>query len=321
MYRKFLLLLIIIPLIVFVSKIFVDQHSSRVAGANTSKNLLSPLPTEIKENLLKKAVDAELIGTKGFYSIVILNLKTNEKYFSHEHRLYKAASLYKLWVMATAYEQIESGKLKESDILSRDIGELYARFDVATPSAQTQPEPTPADSTSTEGKEGEEKKNIITYSIEEALEKMIIISDNTAALMLSEKVRLSNVALFLKKYDFTESKINTAIGYPVTTPNDMALFMKKLYKGELANKENTNKMLALLKRQRLNGKIPKYLPDGTIIAHKTGELEEVTHDVGIVYTPDGDYIISILSESTSRVQAEERIANVSEAVYKYFTIK
>jgi beta-lactamase class A len=79
-------------------------------------------------------------------------------------------------------------------------------------------------------------------------------------------------------------------------------------------------MIDLLKRQRLNSKIPKYLPSEIQIAHKTGELFEASHDAGIVYSPNGDYIIVILSESdeASRPLANERLAQVSKEVYNYF---
>ena len=42
-------------------------------------------------------------------------------------------------------------------------------------------------------------------------------------------------------------------------------------------------MLSILKDQRLNGKIPFLLPHSVKIAHKTGEDDGITHDVGIVY--------------------------------------
>jgi beta-lactamase class A len=211
--------------------------------------------------------------------------------------------------MVVAFEQIKNGKLHENDILSQDKDALYKKFNLASASAETTaPTKTPE----------EIEKNKITLSVNEALEKMIIISDNNAALLLSERVRLLNVASFLDMNGFLESKLGLKDNYPTTTPYDIALFFKKLYRGELANKEYTDKMLVLLKRQRLNGKLPKYLPDELVIAHKTGELDEFTHDAGIVYAPTGDYIIALLSESDNRLQAEERISNVSKAVYEYF---
>lgn len=317
MRRRFLLLLIIIPILLFVVKLFIKPHDpSKVAGISSSRELLSPLAkfNPVDEKLLEKAVQAQLTGTTGKYGIAVLNLKNNDSYFLNEHRKYKTGSLYKLWVMAVALEQIKKGTLRENDILSQDKDELYKKFGIDTPAPSGEaisPAPTLT--------EEEKEANKITFSVGEAIEQMIIISDNDAALLLSERIRLINATSFLEKNSFSESKLGAASGYPTTTPYDIALFLKKLYKGELADKEYTEKMLTLLKRQRLNGKLPKYLPEGTVIAHKTGELDEFTHDAGIVYTQTGDYIIVVLSESDARAQAEERISNVSKAVYEYFT--
>lgn len=313
--RRFLLFfLIVIPSVLFVVKVVIQQSHKEVAGTHTA--LLSPLSsiTPPADSLVGKVVEGALEGTKGIYGVVVLNLKTNESYFLNDHRQFKTGSLYKLWVMATAYEQIKAGTLKESDILSEDIGILHSKFGLASPSAIVR---TIADTNDQDAAMPTVDPNKITYSVGDALEQMIIISDNYAALLLTERVKLANISSFLQRNGFIESRVGINGGDPMTTAYDMALFLKKLYAGELADKNYTEKMITLLKRQRLNGKLPKYLPEDTTIAHKTGELDEFTHDVGIVYAPSGDYIIAVLSESNSRPQAEERIANVSEAVYKY----
>ncbi len=67
------------------------------------------------------------------------------------------------------------------------------------------------------------------------LNQMITISHNYAALLLTEKVKLSTVAKFLQTNGFKESNVGTNGEAPVTTPSDIALFLEKLYKGQLAN--------------------------------------------------------------------------------------
>ncbi len=95
-------------------------------------------------------------------------------------------------------------------------------------------------------------------------------------------------------------------------------FLEKLYKGELGTPAHTGQMIEVMKKQTINHKIPKYLPQGTFIAHKTGEIGPYSHDAGIVYGRNGDYIIVVLSESEFPSGAEERIAAVSKAVYDVF---
>jgi beta-lactamase class A len=144
---------------------------------------------------------------------------------------------------------------------------------------------------------------------------MIQISHNYAALLLTEQEGLSNVQKFLSDYTFNESSVGQP---PKTTAADIAAFFEKAYKGELVDPVYSAKMIELLKGQKLNGKLPKYLPDSIDIAHKTGELDSFSHDAGIVFSPNADYIIVILTQSEYPPGAVERIAAVSQSVYDYF---
>lgn len=256
---------------------------------------VKPRPTEILT--LKEAVESALTDTEGTYGIVVKNLQTGQSYYYNQHKSFEVASLYKIWVLATAFEQIKKGRLQENEVLSQEISILNEKFHISSESAEM-----------TEGQ--------ITLTVKEAMEKMIIISHNYAALLLSERVKLSTVRAFLQEHEFNESALGEP---PKTTPYDIALFFEKLYKGELTNQEHTDKMLDILKRQTLNNKLPKDLPQDAIVAHKTGEIGYFSHDAGIVYTPKSNYIIVVLSESVLPSQADERIASISRVVYDYFT--
>lgn len=256
--------------------------------------------TDSKNQTLKNVVEKSLEGARGTYGIVVKNLKTNENYLLNEHKEYEAGSLYKIWVMAESFDQIQKGQLKMEDVLSKDVSILNNKFSISSESADL-----------TEGE--------ITLSVRDALDQMITISHNYAALLLIEKIKLSKVAAFLKENGLGESTVGVTGEAPISTPSDIAKFFEKLYRKELANSENTQKMLALLKGQTLNDKLPKYLPEAVELAHKTGEIDYFSHDAGIVFSPKGDYIIVILSESDFPPGAQERIAQISKAVYEYFT--
>ncbi len=249
----------------------------------------------LKRSLGEK-IQQIITKTKGTYGIAVKNLKTGEAYYLNEHRTFPTASLYKLWIMATAMQKIENNEIQEDEVLSADISSLNKDFNISSEEAEL-----------TEG--------FIQLTVKDALFQMITISHNYAALLLTKKVKLSSVQEFLEKNEFKES----ALGDPKATPYDMALFFEKLYKGEFVNTENTKKMIDILKQQTLNNKLPKYISETVEIAHKTGELGFFTHDAGIVFTNKGDYIIVILSESDSPSEAEDRIGLVSKAVFEYFT--
>lgn len=248
---------------------------------------------------LEQVVSTTLEGTKGSYGLIVKNLKTGESYSFNEKDQFLSGSLYKLWVMATVFGEIEKGSLSEDEILSGDVFSLNDKFNISADVADL-----------TEG--------TISARVTDALKQMITISHNYDALLLTERVKLSTVKSFLDQSDFKDSKVGVDGAAPTTTASDIALFLEKLRDKKLANEENTNKMLDLLKQQQLNDKLPKYLPKGVTIAHKTGELDSYSHDAGIVYASFGDYIIVVLSDSDLSDAANERIANMSKNVYQYF---
>lgn len=291
---NFIYLILLIGIGVAFYSIFFNKDASQLLSTSVnSENVLE------QKSQLETVVQKELEGAKGDYAVAVKNLKTNESYYFNEHRSYDSGSLYKLWVMAAVFKQIEAGTLKEDQQLSADIASLNRIFGIPDESAEL-------------------TTGVVNFTISSATRQMITISHNYAALALTQKVKLSSVAQFLKENSFNESKIGVDNESPVTTASDMAIFFERLYRGEFGNPDSNAKMIDLLREQKLNGKLPKYLPEGTLIAHKTGEIGYMTHDAGIVYSPQSEYIIVVLSESESPAGAEERIANISKAVYNYF---
>lgn len=248
---------------------------------------------------LQNAIDSVLKDSVGTYAVVVKDLKTKETYTRNANLQFEAASLYKLWVMAQAFNEISSGDLSEDEVLSSSITALNSSFQIPSHVAEL-----------TTGS--------ISMTVEQALDRMITISHNYAALLLIEKLSLPDIKNFIESNGFTQTIIGDG---SITTANDVSAFLEKIYYGQLISSDSSAGMLSLLKRQTLNTKIPKYLPTGVVIAHKTGELDNVTHDAGIVYSPKATYILIILTKSDSPPGADERISGISQAVYSYFNPK
>ncbi len=229
---------------------------------------------------LEGVVEKSMAGVQGRYAIYIKNLKNGESYFSKENEIFDAGSLYKLWLMEKVFKQINEGTLNEDDVLSGSITDLNKQFDIASDEAEL-----------TSGK--------IEISIKAALEQMITISHNYAALLLLDKVGKANIP----------TKI---------TAKEVGLFFERLYKKEIINEEYSNRMLDLLVKQKINDRIPKLLPTQIRVAHKTADIGLFEHDGGIVFSPKGDYIIVVLSESEMPDAAGKRIAELSKAVFDFF---
>lgn len=280
-------------LLLIFALVIVDLAIVKYVDSPSSSFLKSIISSSSK---LDKVVRQALVGAEGKYSIAIKNLKTGESYYLDEKKQFEAASLYKIWILAETMNQIDSGRIREGDVLKEEIEQLNKTFEIASESAEL-----------TEG--------VLETTVAAAMKQMITISHNYSALILIKKIGLSNVNKFIKDNSFSQTRLAQP---PRTTAFDVLLFFEKLYKGELVAKEKSIAMLELFKNQQLNDKLPKYLPKQTVIAHKTGELGYFTHDGGIIYGEKSDYIIVVLSESNFPPGAEERIALISKAVYDYF---
>jgi beta-lactamase class A len=124
--------------------------------------------------------------------------------------------------------------------------------------------------------------------------------------------------------------------YNQTTPAEMGMLMADIYAcaeggGTLIalypdgiRPEECRRMLDLLAQNKIGILIEAGVPDGTRVAHKHGWTESpLAHvgDVGVVYSPAGDYVVSIFLwddvemvwDPTSRL-----VASLSRAVYNYF---
>jgi beta-lactamase class A len=254
-----------------------------------------PKPTIVKNSKLTTIIENKL-PTIGTYAVFVKNLSTNETYTNNQNLQLPAASLYKLWIMAETYNQIQSGDLNKNEILRSSIPDLNSAFKINP-------------------NEAELTTGLIYLSVNDALEQMITISHNYAALLLVQKLSLPKLQEFLANNKFTSSTIGEG---SLTTASDIAKFYEQLYLGKIINSESSSQMLSLLKRQTLNNKIPKYLPPNLSIAHKTGELDDVTHDAGIVYSPKATYIIVVLTQTDNPTGANENISQISKAVYDYY---
>lgn len=124
--------------------------------------------------------------------------------------------------------------------------------------------------------------------------------------------------------------------YLRTTPLEMAqiyLYLEQCSRGkgpliaqfDTLNAKRCREMLTRLERNGDFTRMMAGLPKGVQVAHKSGWIEDMQSDVGIVRSPGGDFIIAIYvyrplnggKPAPDRV-LREMIANVSRLVYSYY---
>jgi beta-lactamase class A len=124
--------------------------------------------------------------------------------------------------------------------------------------------------------------------------------------------------------------------YNQTTPVDMGLILEDIYQctqggGTLLLKfpgqitpDKCNAMLDLLSKDTIGVFIQGGVPEGTKVVHKHGWDPSIYHtygDAAIVYTPGGNYVLSIFLWQQDWLLwdvGSKTISEISKAVYNYF---
>ncbi len=126
-----------------------------------------------------------------------------------------------------------------------------------------------------------------TVSVADLRRLMIAASNNTAAQVLGQYFGWGTVDQLVRAHGFTATVIS---GQAYTTPREVTRFFDGVVNhtlDPLLTSDDYTLMLDLLKEQQVNTKLSTGLPDGTIFAHKTGDVPGAHHDAGIIFLPDG----------------------------------
>lgn len=150
-------------------------------------------------------------------------------------------------------------------------------------------------------------------TIQKALQLMITISDNNSALILAERAGWKKIQSTLEKDSIVGFALNQQT--PQVTASAVTQLLERIYFNKAVSLNASREMKKLLLAQTINNRIPKYLPTDIQVAHKTGELDFVRHDAGIVFGKKSDYIFVFLSKTPVPENAIENIANLSKTIY------
>jgi beta-lactamase class A len=105
-----------------------------------------------------------------------------------------------------------------------------------------------------------------------------------------------------------------------TTPADMCRLLELIESRAVLDADACAAIIELMKRIQSGTRIPGLLPKGTVVAHKTGSYRRLRNDVGIVYAPKGPYVIALFARELARdnVDDDGALARISLAVYEEF---
>lgn len=273
-------------------------------------------PSRADESLearLRPLIDAH----KGEVAIAVKHLKTGESFAHRADEPMPSASLIKLPVMVEVYQQVQDGKLKLTDPITLKNSDKVPGSGILTAHFS----------------EG------ATFPLVDTVRLMIAFSDNTATNLIIDKIGIPATAIRMESLGFPNTKLHSKsfkrettvfpersakFGLGSTTAGEMVRLLEMLYAEKLVSPAASQAMLEHLKKCDDKDKFPRFLPPGTVVAHKTGSINEARTDAGIIYSPSGPIALCVLTaknEDKSWVadNAGNRLcATVAREVFSHF---
>jgi D-alanyl-D-alanine carboxypeptidase (penicillin-binding protein 5/6) len=259
-----------------------------------------------------------MIGAhRGDVAVAVKHLGTGESFAHNADQPMPTASLIKFPVMIAAYRAIEDGKLS-----------LDERIEL-----------TAADQVPGSGVLSTHFSPGTILSLRDAIRLMIASSDNTATNLVIDKLGIPATNQCMASLGCRETQLNSKVfrrdtsiapersqlyGLGSTTPNEMIRLFERLHKRELVSKRASEQMLEHLFACEDKIKVPRLLPSGTRIAHKTGSVSESRTDAGIIESPAGPIAFAILTNNnkdrrwTDENEGDTLCAEIGSAAYKHF---
>jgi beta-lactamase class A len=255
----------------------------------------------------RTAVEQLCRDTGGTVAVVVRELGGDEQFTYAEDRVFPAASVIKVPLLAAVYRQARAGVLD----LERRYPVLAEEWELV----------------------GTRGSGILQHlrpglcpTLYDLATLAIIVSDNIATNMLIEAVGMEAVTEYLVELGYTRTRMLTKIGdYEAMaaghdntiSAGEVADLLARIYHGQVVDRAACDEMLKILSRQRY-GQIRNAVPRGTTVASKSGNLPGIRHDVGIVYARR-PYVLAVLTEKLQDVEAGvETIAALTRVTLGHF---
>lgn len=256
---------------------------------------------------LRPALEARIAEHRGVVGLVLLDPATGEVLSIRGEEPFPSASMVKIPILYEVMLRVDEGDLGLDDPLVMLAGDRVPGSGVLQHFSPP-----------------------FELSVRDAAFLMIALSDNTATNLILEKVGPRHVTDRMAALGFSETRVFRRVfrdpsesfdpegsrrwGFGVTSPMELAKLLAWIHRAEAVRPGASAEMLRMLEAQEHRVGIPRYLPPGTRVAHKTGTISAARHDCGIVFAPAREYVLCIMTrENEDRRYAWDNEAEALQA--------
>jgi beta-lactamase class A len=264
--------------------------------------LLTLTVAHAAQSITEKKITAATAGFSGTVSIFAKNLDTGATFALRADDRVRTASTIKLPILCATFEAVKQGRLKWTDLTTlRD-----------------------ADKVSGSGILGEFSEGV-KLPLVDLTHLMIVMSDNTATNLVLDQVTADYVNGYMDKLGLKATRsmrkvrgdgadlkspsgfskagldpANQKYGLGSSTPREMVILLERIENGKIVSPEASKEIIKVLKRQRDTNGIPRRMGD-LVVANKSGALDHLRSDVGIVYAKGNRIAMAITCEDVPKI--------------------
>ncbi len=264
---------------------------------------------------LERQLAALADSVDGDVGIYVHNLKTGVTAEVNADSLFPTASMIKVPILVTLFDQIVKGKVDIHQRMVYTDSLYYPGTDILG-----------------------SFKDSASIDVSELIMLMLTMSDNTASLWL-QSLAGGGVTInqWLEAHGFEQTRMNSRTegrrgnweqyGWGQTTPREMARLVTMIREGKAVSEAASEEMYRALTRSYWNGQALAMLPPWVQAASKQGAVDHARSEVVLVNAPSGDYVFCVatknLADSTwaASNEAWELIRQVSALLWKRFEPK
>ncbi|HVG45575.1 MAG TPA: serine hydrolase [Longimicrobium sp.] len=272
-------------------------------------------PAPRTDRALTARLEALTRGFHGQVGIYVRNLRTGATVELRADSVYPTASMIKVPILLTLYDQVGQGKL-DLDARVPYPDTLHYRY---------------VESTDVAGYmvAGD------TLPLSELAFLMLTVSDNVASLWIQALVGGgAAVNQWLEGHGFRQTRVNSrtpgreaarsVYGWGQTTPREIAEALVMIRQGRAVSPRASEAMYRLLTNSYWKDVGLSQIPPTVQAASKQGFVDRSRSEVLLVNAPSGDYVLSVITKDQADTgyepgnEGHRLIRAVSRAVYEHF---
>jgi len=268
---------------------------------------------------LSDSINALAAAARGHIGTFMQDLETGDSTTTNDQDHYPMQSVFKFPLALYVLDQVDKGKLSLTtpiDIRKSEWARMYS------PLLNKYP------------------KDHFTLTVEEVLAPTVSSSDNVGCDLLFRliggpaKVNDYIHGLGIRDISIVYTEMGMAADWNNQysnwcRPSAMGRLLRRFYKGELLSKASTSLLLKWMTESTSPRRIGGMLPEGTVVAHKTGTsntnadgVTAATNDVGIITLPNGHHLVMVVFVADAKASDDIRLRTISQiglAGYNHYT--